>query len=167
MLSERLISARTKWRCPAATAINARVVHHCRSSKLHLIMSEARRRTAGKQSNPLGPFVGSSEPTRRIERSRKAKPIRFVIAGLLVLGGIYILITKGLFAERGLTRNMEPLSQKIRKISSNDEMYHLDLDEAAGHADFGDGRKRTAKHDFLEWDSDALYWVNVNLGNAG
>lgn len=40
-------------------------------------------------------------------------------------------------------------------------------DEIEGHADFGDGRKRTCPPLFATPSSGALYYVNVNLGNGG
>ncbi|WVQ77907.1 hypothetical protein IAR50_007613 [Cryptococcus sp. DSM 104548] len=39
--------------------------------------------------------------------------------------------------------------------------------EVHGHADFDDGRRQTARAEFLEPNSEALGWVNVNLGNGG
>ncbi|ODN72681.1 hypothetical protein L202_08120 [Cryptococcus amylolentus CBS 6039] len=39
--------------------------------------------------------------------------------------------------------------------------------EVYGHADFQDGRRQTVRPEFLEPNSEALGWVNVNLGNGG
>ncbi|TYJ52195.1 hypothetical protein B9479_007210 [Cryptococcus floricola] len=39
--------------------------------------------------------------------------------------------------------------------------------EVYGHADFQDGRRRSVRPEFVEPESEALGWVNVNLGNGG
>lgn len=53
------------------------------------------------------------------------------------------------------------------RLGEEESERHLRDGEVIGHADFGDGRKRVCKEEFVQPESQALGWVNVMLGNGG
>ncbi|WVQ79626.1 hypothetical protein IAT38_001726 [Cryptococcus sp. DSM 104549] len=55
----------------------------------------------------------------------------------------------------------------VEKIGLHSRGEALGANEVYGHGDFGDGRRRVCKEEFTVPESQALGWVNVNLGNGG
>ena len=71
-----------------------------------------------------------------------------------------------------LTRDKEVTSGSTGGLTRTDrpsdrQQASFQVNEVVGHGDFEDGRKTTTGKEFVIPPSEALHWVNVNLGNGG
>ena len=117
----------------------------------HLTMPNVRKRTTKPTPDPSTPLP--STPQRQ---QRKGESIRLIIGAFLILGAIYIVLT------RSPSKTILPDGRKIWKRDQR-----LWSTEVEGHGDFEDGRRRLVNRDFVNPPSKALHWVNVILGNGG
>jgi hypothetical protein len=53
------------------------------------------------------------------------------------------------------------------KVKADAQKILLSQGEVVGHGEFDDGRKRAVRREFVQPESEALYWVNVMMGNGG
>lgn len=122
-----------------------------------------RRRSQPKKKKEDTTLHSSSAGPRRPRR--KAEPLRYLIAGALVLGAIYTILTRrGQISSTSASEDRGPATK--RDVGA-EKPFQTTQGEVEGHGDFGDGRRTTAKPAFLDPASEALHWVNVNLGNGG
>jgi hypothetical protein len=126
-------------------------------------MVTQRRRAAPDLSSPLDLTVQtrSISPNRR--RPGLTLPVQVLSAILIssiICSYLYYLRTASINKASPSSRNTDTLQLHA---SLGDPLTK----EVTGHGDFDDGRKRTVNPAFLVPESNALYWVNVMLGNGG
>lgn len=127
------------------------------------------------------PPVPASQPTiRNIHRfvQRYINPFRpFIFAFVLALVSLALAVSTFFsplaFIYRHLSTQNPTNIQEVRNgwmvnhRLSEEGNRHLRDGEVIGHADFGDGRRRVCKGEFVQPESQTLGWVNVMLGNGG
>lgn len=113
-----------------------------------------------KTNAPKAPKAAPARPAAQ----RKAGPNPLAIALNVLLVGVSVFL---------VTRHADAFTDTWSKVRAHAEdrlaLFGVDSfgSTAVGHVDFADGRSRRAGKEFLKPESDALRYVNVNLGNGG
>lgn len=70
----------------------------------------------------------------------------------------------------GATSSADDFASSSRNdlwASSGQIPFRVDQESVEGHADFGDGRKRTVSAELADPACEGCFWTNVMLGNGG
>ncbi|WVW84279.1 hypothetical protein I302_106309 [Kwoniella bestiolae CBS 10118] len=130
-------------------------------------MAELRRRPIPPpSSNPLPhPSAGQRRPQQKLWRRSRLLLLLLLSTGFI---GVYIFSTSILDEIPFLShRTSHKPIEGFTKIRPADLDLKLPEGYTVGHADFGDGRRRICKEEFVQPQSEGCGWVNVNLGNGG
>jgi hypothetical protein len=85
---------------------------------------------------------------------------------VIILGSTIMTLSALFLLSRYLWNDSnKPVDSSSPKLKPT--YYNPDDGQVEGLGDFDDGRKRRVDPAFLVPKSDALYWVNVMLGNGG
>ncbi|OWZ72964.1 hypothetical protein AYX14_01548 [Cryptococcus neoformans] len=132
------------------------------------------------RQNPNPPVPASQPTIRNIHRfvQRYINPLRpFIFAFVLALVSLALAVSTFFsplaFVYRHLSlqnpTNIQEVQNgwMVKHRLGEEGNRHLRDGEVIGHADFGDGRRRVCKGEFVQPESQTLGWVNVMLGNGG
>ncbi|WRT66686.1 uncharacterized protein IL334_003646 [Kwoniella shivajii] len=128
-------------------------------------MAELRRRTATPclSTSLPHPSPGQSRPQSRTWRRSRLMILTFLSLGVY---GTYLYASTW-YDQSSFSSPSDNSRGDFKKIRQDDLDINIPSGYAIGHGDFGDGRSRICKKEFLKPPSEGCEWVNVNLGNGG